>query len=61
VQLLRLTAKGRRDFARQSAAHEGWIAELLDGIAPAERASLFRLLGRAKRAVRAALTLEDAA
>jgi DNA-binding MarR family transcriptional regulator len=61
VQLLRLTAKGRREFARQSAAHEGWIAELLDGLAPSERAALFRLLGRAKLAVRAALTSEEAA
>ncbi len=59
VQRLRLTAKGRREFARQSAAHEAWIAELLDGLAPEERATLFRLLGRAKLSVRAALTNEE--
>ena len=61
AQLLRLTAKGRRDFARQSAAHEAWIAELLAGLAPEERTALFRLLGRAKASVRAALTPEESA
>jgi len=52
---LRLTPRGRREFARQSAAHEGWIAELLAGLAPAEQASLHRLLGRAKEGARAAI------
>jgi DNA-binding MarR family transcriptional regulator len=59
AQLLRLTPKGRREFARQSAAHEAWIAELLGGLAADERAALFRLLGRAKGSVRAALTPEE--
>jgi DNA-binding MarR family transcriptional regulator len=59
AQLLRLTPKGRREFARQSAAHEAWIAELLDGLQPEERAALFRLLGRAKASVRAALAPGD--
>ncbi len=59
AQLLRLTAKGRREFARQSAAHEAWIAELLGSLAEADRAALFHLLGRAKFSVRAALTQED--
>ena len=59
AQLLRLTAKGRREFARQSAAHENWVAELLGGLEPEERATLFRLLGRTKALVRAALTPED--
>jgi DNA-binding MarR family transcriptional regulator len=61
AQLLRLTAKGRREFARQSAAHEGWVAELLGGLDAAERAALFRLLGQAKASVRAALAPEEAA
>ena len=52
---LRLTPRGRREFARQSAAHEGWIAELLAGLAPAEQAALHRLLGRAKDGARAAI------
>jgi DNA-binding MarR family transcriptional regulator len=52
---LRLTPRGRREFARQSAAHEDWIAELLAGLAPAEQAALHRLLGRAKEGARAAI------
>ena len=52
---LRLTPRGRREFARQSAAHEGWIADLLAGLAPAEQAALHRLLGRAKQGARAAI------
>lgn len=59
AQLLRLTAKGRREFARQSAAHEAWVAELLGALQTEERTALFRLLGRAKLSVRAALTPED--
>ncbi|TCZ58694.1 MarR family winged helix-turn-helix transcriptional regulator [Roseicella aquatilis] len=55
AQTLRLTPRGRREFARQSRAHEGWIAELLAGLAEEERAALHRLLGRAKASVRAGL------
>jgi DNA-binding MarR family transcriptional regulator len=58
AQLLRLTPRGRREFARQSAAHEAWIAELLGDLAARDRAELFRLLGRAKQSVRARLTEE---
>lgn len=55
---LRLTARGAREFARQSAAHEGWIAELLGGLADAERAQLHGLLGRAKTSIRDRLDIE---
>jgi DNA-binding MarR family transcriptional regulator len=55
AQTLRLTPRGRREFARQSVAHEGWVAELLGGLAAAERDALHRLLGRAKACVRAGL------
>jgi DNA-binding MarR family transcriptional regulator len=55
---LRLTARGAREFARQSAAHEGWIAELLGSLAEAERAQLHRLLGRAKTSIRDRLDTE---
>jgi DNA-binding MarR family transcriptional regulator len=61
AQMLRLTAKGRRDFARQSAAHEAWVAELLAGLAEGERGALFLLLGKAKLSVRGALTSEEVA
>lgn len=55
---LRLTARGAREFARQSAAHEGWIAELLGSLAEAERSQLHRLLGRAKTSIRDRLDTE---
>jgi DNA-binding MarR family transcriptional regulator len=55
IQTLRLTQRGRREFARQSAAHEGWVAELLGGLPAADRATLHRLLGRAKASLRSAL------
>ncbi len=60
AQSLRLTAKGRREFARQSAAHEGWVAELLGGLSAPEREALQQLLGRAKASVRAGLQEEGA-
>ena len=50
-QSLRLTPRGRREFARQSAAHEGWIAELFAGLSAADKAALHRLLGRAKASI----------
>lgn len=56
---LRLTPLGRREFARQSAAHESWIAELLDGLPATDRATLLRLLDRTRTSVRAALTPES--
>ncbi|MDQ1078781.1 MarR family winged helix-turn-helix transcriptional regulator [Pseudoroseomonas cervicalis] len=55
VVTLRLTPRGRREFARQSAAHEQWIATLLGGLDEGERGTLMALLGRAKSSVRAAL------
>jgi len=52
---LNLTPRGRREFARQSAAHEEWIAELLAGLTSADQAALHRLLGRTKAGARAAV------
>jgi DNA-binding MarR family transcriptional regulator len=49
---LRLTAKGAREFTRQSNAHEDWIAELLGTLSEVERAQLHRLLGRTKSSIR---------
>jgi DNA-binding MarR family transcriptional regulator len=58
AQILSLTPRGRREFARQSAAHEAWIAELLAEVTARDRADLFRMLGRTKHSVRAHLTEE---
>jgi DNA-binding MarR family transcriptional regulator len=52
---LSLTPQGRREFARQSRAHEAWIAELFAGLAPAEREALHVLLGDAKSSIRQGL------
>lgn len=52
---LRLTARGRREFAVQSTAHETWIAELLGGLSATERSALFRLLARTKTSARTAI------
>jgi DNA-binding MarR family transcriptional regulator len=58
---LRLTPQGRREFARQSAARELWVTELLGGLSPGDRATLLRLLDRTRRSVRAATTTEAGA
>lgn len=53
VQIVRLTAKGRRAFDAMAAAHERWVVELFAGLKSDERAALHALLGRLKRVVSA--------
>ena len=53
--VIRLTAPGRKAFARMAARHEEWVAELFDGLADAERTELFRLLGRLKTTIKTPL------
>lgn len=36
AHLVRLTRKGREEFARQAEAHEAWISDALDGFSAAE-------------------------
>lgn len=60
AQYLCLTPHGRQVFERQSAAHEGWIADLFGGVPGYERAALHRLLGVLKGSVRQALAGEPA-
>ncbi len=43
---VRLTPKGRREFAAMAAQHEGWLAELLQGFAVSDKALLYEQLGR---------------
>jgi DNA-binding MarR family transcriptional regulator len=52
---LRLTERGAHEFARQSRAHAGWVAELLGGLDPADGQALHRLLGDAKQSIAKAL------
>lgn len=50
--LVRLTAPGRRHFARMAKAHSDWITELLAGVAPEDQTELWSRLGGLKRSVR---------
>jgi DNA-binding MarR family transcriptional regulator len=51
VQVVRLTARGRRTFAAMAAEHERWVVELFAGLPSAERARLHALLGRLKQSL----------
>ncbi|MDU0343104.1 MarR family winged helix-turn-helix transcriptional regulator [Bosea rubneri] len=55
VQVLTLTAQGRRAFKAMAERHEDWIAELFAGLEPAETAQLFHLLGRTKASLHNAI------
>ena len=46
---VKLTAAGRRAFARMAAAHEVWIADLLGGVSPADQRRLIELMSQMKR------------
>ena len=59
--LIRLTAKGRQSFRRMSAAYQGWLAELFQGLPEPRRELLYELLGELKAAGQAALPPEGAA
>jgi len=56
VYRVRLTGKGRRQFALMATEHERWIIDLLAAVPVVERESLHRLLGALK--VGLAQTLE---
>jgi DNA-binding MarR family transcriptional regulator len=55
VQIVRLTATGKRALDAMTPEHHAWIDELFAGLAPDERAQLFTLLGRLRASVRGAL------
>ena len=46
---VKLTAQGRRSFARMAAVHERWVAELFEGIPAADQATMIVLLDALKR------------
>lgn len=48
--IIKLTTKGKRYHKRLQKAHEHWVVNILDGIAPESRATLFALLGDLKQA-----------
>ena len=51
VQVVRLTARGRRSFETMAALHERWVVERLAGLDRRERATLYAALGRLKDAL----------
>lgn len=55
VQVLTLTAQGRKAFKAMAERHEGWIAELFAGLDQPELAQLFRLLGQTKGSLHRAI------
>jgi len=46
--LLRLTAGGRKSFAKMAARHEEWVVGLLGKLSEPERHTLYEVLGRLK-------------
>src|SRR5215467_9100445 len=50
---VKLTAAGRRVFARMAAAHESWIVDLLAGLDAGEQEQVYRLLARLKQHLQA--------
>ncbi|GAU85239.1 putative transcriptional regulatory protein, MarR family [Bosea sp. LC85] len=55
VQVLTLTALGRKSFRAMAERHEGWIAELFAGLDQPEIVQLFRLLGQTKASLHQAI------
>lgn len=49
VYTVKLTEAGRRAFSDMATVHEGWIAELLQDISPADKGQLITLLSQMKR------------
>ena len=55
VQVLTLTAQGRRVFRTMAEQHEDWVAELFADLGTEERTQLFRLLGQTKASLHRAI------
>ncbi|MBN9454056.1 MAG: MarR family transcriptional regulator [Bosea sp.] len=55
VQILTLTAPGRKAFRAMAERHEDWIAELFAGLDQPAIAQLFRLLGETKTSLHRAI------
>ena len=55
VQILTLTAQGRKVFRAMAERHEDWIAELFAGLDQPAIAQLFRLLGDTKTSLHRAI------
>ena len=51
ASIVRLTAKGRAEFARLAAAHHDWIDRLLAAMDAPARENLYQALGELKRSI----------
>ncbi len=56
---VRLTPKGRRQFAEMAQAHEAWIVDAFAALSEREVTTLHRLLGKVRQHARAAAALEN--
>ncbi len=59
--VVRLTAKGKRQFDTMASAHEQWVIEILGDLDEADRTRLHDLLGHLKRGLRDTPPRHDAA
>jgi DNA-binding MarR family transcriptional regulator len=55
VQVISLTAHGRRQFRIMAEQHELWIADLFVGLEPSDVTALMRLLGTTKQSLQRAI------
>jgi DNA-binding MarR family transcriptional regulator len=55
VQVISLTAQGRRQFRAMAEQHELWIADLFAGLEPPDVTALMRLLGTTKQSLQRAI------
>ena len=51
VQMVRLTAEGRRAFAAMAEAHRAWVADMMAGLDRKEQAELHAMLSKLKQSV----------
>lgn len=59
VQIVRLTAAGKRALDAMTPEHQRWIAALFAGLSADERAQLYTLLGRLKSCIRQSLSEDE--
>lgn len=55
VQVISLTAQGRRQFRAMAERHEDWIADIFAGLPSGDTASLMRLLSGTKQSIQQAI------
>jgi DNA-binding MarR family transcriptional regulator len=59
VSVVRLTERGADHFAEMTAAHHGWVEDMLAGLGAAERKALFDLLGEVKQSIADSVAKEE--